>query len=66
MVDDREQATPMPNFNWQQIPEARCVDWTGNRVTAALTDSGQVEFIRELAHPRPGVWELVDKVYRAR
>ena len=61
MVDGREQAIPMPNFNWQQIPEAKCIDWTGKRVTGALTYSGQVEFIRELAHPRPGVWELVDK-----
>ncbi len=61
MVDGREQAIPMPNFNWQQIPEAKCIDWTGERVTGALTYSGQVEFIRELAHPRPGVWELVDK-----
>jgi hypothetical protein len=61
MIDDLEQATPMPNFNWQQIPEAKCIDWTGKRVTATLTDSGQVKFIRELAHPRPGVWELVDR-----
>ena len=61
MVDGREQAIPMPNFNWQQIPEAKCIDWTGKRVIAALTHSDQVEFIRELSHPRPGVWELVDK-----
>lgn len=61
MVDDREQATPMPNFDWHQIPEAECIDWTGNRVTAALTDSGQVVFIRDLVHPRPGAWELVDR-----
>lgn len=61
LVDAREQAIPMPNFNWQQISEAKCIDWTGERVKAGLTDSGQVEFIRELTHPRPGVWELVDK-----
>jgi hypothetical protein len=61
MVDGREQAKPMPFFSWRQVPEARCIDWIGERVTAALTYSGQVEFIRELAHPRPGVWELVDK-----
>jgi hypothetical protein len=61
MVDGREQAIPMPNFNWQQIPEAKCIKWTGERVTAVLTCSGHVEFFRELAHPRPGVWELVDR-----
>jgi len=52
----------MPNFNWQQIPETKCIGWTGKRVTGrALTNSGQVEFIRKLAHPQPGVWELVEK-----
>jgi len=61
MVDDREQAVPIPNFNWQQIPAAKCIGWTGERVAAALTYAGQVEFVRELAHPQPGVWELVDK-----
>jgi hypothetical protein len=61
MVDGREQAIAMPYFNWKQVPEANCIDWTGKRLIGALTYSGQVEFIRELANPRPGVWELVDK-----
>jgi hypothetical protein len=61
MIDGREQAIPMPYFNWRQIPEAKCVDWTGKRIAAALTSSSQVEHIRELSHPRPGDWELVDK-----
>ena len=38
------------------------MDWTGKRVIGALTCPGQVEVIRELAHPRPGVWELFDKI----
>jgi hypothetical protein len=61
MVDDQEQAIAIPEFNWQQVPEAKCIDWTGEHVTGALTCSGQVEFTRELAHPQPVVWELVDK-----
>jgi hypothetical protein len=61
VVDGREQAVPMPYFNWKQITEAKCIDWTGERVIGALTYFGEVEFIRELVHPRPGVWELVDK-----
>jgi hypothetical protein len=60
-VDGREQAIPRPNFNWQQIPEAKCINWAEERVTGALTYSSQVEFFRELIHPRPGVWELCDK-----
>jgi hypothetical protein len=61
MVDGREQATPKKYFNWQRISEAKCIDWTGTRVKAAMTYSGKVEFWRELAHPRPGTWELSDK-----
>jgi hypothetical protein len=61
LIDGREQAIPMPNFNWHQVPEAKCIGWTGKRVIGAMTYSGQVEFIRELAHPRSGVWELVDR-----
>jgi hypothetical protein len=61
LIDGREQAIPMPNFNWHQVPEAKCIDWTGKRVIGAMTYSGQVEFTRELAHPRSGVWELVDR-----
>jgi hypothetical protein len=63
MIDDCEQASPMPYFNWRHIPEAKGRDWTGKHLAAALTYSGQVEHIRELVHPRPGVWELVDKFY---
>ena len=59
-IDGRDQALPMPHFNWKQIPEAKCTVWTGERVTGALTYSDGVEFTRELAQPRPGVWELVD------
>jgi hypothetical protein len=61
MIDGFEQAKPMAYFNWQQIPDAKCLEWTGKRVTGALTCVGQVEFIRELAHPQPGIWDLVDK-----
>jgi hypothetical protein len=61
MIDGCEQAIPMPYFNWQKIPEAKHIDWTGRRVIATMTNSYQVEHIRDLAHPRPGIWELVDK-----
>jgi hypothetical protein len=61
MVDGCEQAIPMPHFNWRQIPEAKGSNWTEGRLVGTLTCSGQVQFVRELAHPRRGVWELVDK-----
>ena len=61
IIDDCEQAVPFPNFNWKHIPEAKCIDWKGHRVTGALKYDSQVEFIREVVHPQPGVWKLVDK-----
>jgi len=61
MVDGREQAIPIPNFNWHQVPEAKCIGWTGKSIIGAMTYSGQVEYIRKLAHPQPGLWNLVDK-----
>jgi hypothetical protein len=64
MIDGREQALPRPNFNWREISEAKCIAWTGERVIAALTSTGREEFVRELVHPRPGVWELVDRFTR--
>jgi hypothetical protein len=59
-VDGREQAVPMPLFNWQQVPVANCLQWTGTRVIGALCFPGQVKWVRMLDHPRPGFWELVD------
>jgi len=59
-IDGQDQALPRPQFNWEQIPEAKCIEWSKNRVTGSLTYSNQVEFIRELSHPQPDVWELCD------
>jgi hypothetical protein len=61
MVDGHEQAIPRLDFNWQQVSDAKCVDWTEKQVAGAFTYPGQVEFTRELIHPCPGVWEVVDK-----
>jgi hypothetical protein len=61
MIDGHDQAIPLHKFSWKHVPEARCVEWNGARVRGVLTYSGPVEFSRELRHPRPGVWELVDK-----
>jgi hypothetical protein len=60
MLDGQDQAVPMANFNWQHIPEAKCLDWTGKSVTGIINYSG-VEFTRKLTHPQPGVWILDDK-----
>lgn len=61
MVDRREQAKPMPYFNWKQIPKARCINWNKERLAAAMICSNRVEFTRELTHTQPGIWELADR-----
>jgi hypothetical protein len=60
LIDGCGQAIPMSHFNWRQVPEANCIDWTGERVTGELTYPGPVQFRRELSHPRHGLWELAD------
>ena len=59
-IDEYEQAIPVPNFNWLQIPEASCSYWNDTRVVGKLKCHNQVEFRRELSHPKPGTWELLD------
>lgn len=61
MIDGHDQAIPVGRFRWKYVPEAKCTDWNGERVRASLPCVGDVTFSRELAHPRPGVWELVDR-----
>ena len=61
MINNREQAVLKPDFGWTQIPRARCAHWSEKFVSGALTYTDEVEFVRELMHPAPGVWELVDK-----
>ena len=61
MIDNREQALPMANFNWQNISEAKCIDWTGKSVTGTINSSG-VKFVRKLSHPLPDTWELIDTI----
>ena len=58
MIDGREQGIPWHKFSWQQVPDAKCIEWNGARVRGVLP--GDVAFSRELGHPGPGVWELVD------
>ncbi len=38
------------------------IDWNGERVTGVLSYPDQTEFSRELAHPRPGAWDVVDRL----
>jgi Heparinase II/III-like protein/Heparinase II/III N-terminus len=60
MVDGHEQANPLGKFSWKHVPEAECTGWDGQWVRGVFPHYGQVEFSRELLHPRPGAWALVD------
>jgi hypothetical protein len=59
-IDGRDQAIPLPNFKWQQIPKAKNKDWSENSVTGVL-NYAEVTFTRNLSHPRQGVWILGDE-----
>lgn len=61
VIDGRDQSIPMVSFNWRQIPETKCIGWDGSSVKGLLDHPDQVEFIRELSHKNPGVWDVIDK-----
>ena len=60
-IDGQDQAVPLHKFNWKHVPEARCTHWDGAQVRASMSAGCSVDFCRELTHPRPGTWELVDR-----
>lgn len=60
-VDGREQATIRTDFAWVNVPQAECLAWeAGRRVVGAMQTAPGVTWQREVVHPRPGVWEIVD------
>lgn len=61
MIDGHKQADPLPYFSWRHVTEAKSLGWTGRRQIAAIEYAGRIEHIREIAHPRPGAWEMIDR-----
>ncbi|MBN8655009.1 MAG: alginate lyase family protein [Anaerolineae bacterium] len=61
LIDGTEQATPKPNFNWNQISNASCQTWSVDRVTGILSASG-LEFSRTVDHSQFGAWLVEDAV----
>jgi hypothetical protein len=61
MIDGQDQAIPLRRFRWKSVPEGKCIDWNGERVTGRLSYPGNVTFSRELARRRQGVWDVVDR-----
>lgn len=61
LIDGREQAQLAGSFSWQHITSAQCEAWEDDRVVGKLI-SGDVTIERELAHPRSGVWRIVDRI----
>jgi len=60
LIDCHDQALPKPHFGWQQIPSAKCISLSENRVSGELTNFDKVRFVRELSHARSGIWEVDD------
>ena len=60
MVDDCEQASPLPYFGWRDTPQAKCQVWDGRRVVGVMQAVPGVKHQREINHPEAGVWEVTD------
>ncbi|MHB1295054.1 MAG: alginate lyase family protein [Anaerolineae bacterium] len=62
VVDGYEQATPRNEFSWNNVPQAKCLEWTGSSIVGTLRAAPGVWHRREVQHPRAGVWEITDHV----
>ncbi|MGB6895507.1 MAG: alginate lyase family protein, partial [Dehalococcoidia bacterium] len=60
MVDGHEQAKPISEFSWKDVPEAKCLVWEKNRVVGAMQVAAGIMHRRELCHPKNGFWEVTD------
>jgi len=60
MVDGHEQASPRDEFAWQDVPQAKCLAWEGERVVGAMQTAPGVWHRREVHHPCSGRWEVAD------
>ena len=59
-IDGSDQAVPINEFFWTQVPEAVCEHFDGERVRAVLPDICGVTVEREIRHPAPGLWYIED------
>lgn len=60
MGDGNEQATPRREFNWRDVSRAQCLAWDEKRVVGCLQLAPDLVHRREVHHPHPGVWEVID------
>ena len=59
LIDGKDQAVPINEFFWTQVPKATCECWDGNRIIGNLSVHG-VTIRREIYHPVPGSWRIAD------
>ncbi|MHB0879238.1 MAG: heparinase II/III family protein, partial [Anaerolineae bacterium] len=59
-VDGFDQARPGNAFSWEGVPEARCLEWTGERVVGTMTLAGGVTHTRALERQAAASWLVED------
>lgn len=60
--ENYDQAVPKTAFNWEQVVEARCIDWSDRSVVGELSYFSARRFIRSITYIAPGNWILKDKL----
>jgi hypothetical protein len=61
-IDGSDQAVPINDFFWSQVPRATCEHHNGQSVRAILPDIRGVRVEREIHHPVSGVWHIEDSL----
>ena len=59
LIDGKDQAVPINEFFWVQVPTAACEYWNENRIMCTLDIHG-VTVKREIYHPISGSWHIAD------
>jgi hypothetical protein len=59
LIDGKDQAVPINEFFWVQVPTAASEHWNENRIICTL-DVHRIAVKREIYHPVPGSWQIAD------
>jgi heparinase II/III-like protein len=61
MIDGRDQAVPVWQFNWLAVPEAECLHADDGSAAGVLQGPTGVRFSRAIAYEGPGQWNIADR-----
>lgn len=62
IIDECEQALPLNEYAWKNVPQAKCLIWNEKRVIGGIHTENNILHQREIYHPCSGMWEINDHI----